>query len=1371
MNLFGMSAFALLLKRLLQHFLILLLPAFCLGQTNHLSLKITRFSLEEGLPTSPVAGQIVQDKYGYIWVGTWNGLYKYDGYTFEGYFHDKDDSTSLSHDWSFPYIDREGAFWIGTQAGLDHFNPQYEIFTHYAHDPDETASIGPGSVTVLFEDSQGRFWVGTEESLNIFDREAGTFRRFLYNPDDPSSLLGGQVRTIAEDKSGTIWVGTGNPFSHEMPGALNRFNEEDNFFTPFFVYPQDKSSPKNHVQFIYTDSDGTLWIAAWEGGLYRLNPVNSHIDKAPNLNYPQNENRPGFHGITYIFAEPGSDILWMSVFGGGLNRYNKKTGESSYYLYDPDDHFSISDNRVWSVFIDRSGLLWIGTHAGLNRADLSGKFPRFDMGIEEDEWVTAIHEDESGSLWLGTSYMRMVKWDRRQNSVEIYQPTTNRPSRWNIPGAAITSSGENNLWYADARGLFRFGRSSGTFALLENDINDSLLFADQPLHIIHDAHNDLWLSSQPLSRVDLNSGESVFYRSSADTNSINSDDIDALFQDKEHNLWIGTYDGIARYQRQADSFSRGIVIKKGQKAAITDIIQGKDSALWLSTDTYGLIRFDPKDGREQRFSVKNGLHTNTFFNLLQDTAGFFWAFAASGATRFDPQTGSAKYFNQLDGLVDIQFSTRAAKSLRGGEIVLGGRGGINVFNPANYIGSMQPAPLVISGINISGRPLQLVSDFLFAKPIMEKQQIELSHNQNDITFEFTAFDFRNTGLTSYQHKMENYDSEWSTPDRQRSVRYTNLNPGTYIFKVRAAGSNGIWSWEDVSLAVTILKPWWATWWAYFGYGIAGLALLFFIRKYEMNRIDLRNRLKLEKVEADKFKELDQMKSRFFANISHEFRTPLTLVLGQIRTVMEDDDLGERRRNKLVVAMRNARRLLQLVSQLLDLSKLESGNMKLALVRADVLPQLKNWFYSFESVAHEKSLQLIFSCREDTIVLDFEPDKLEMIVTNLISNALKFTPDGGTIELKAAVESQEDSEKIVIVVKDSGVGISEEQLHHIFDRFYQAEASDSRTFEGTGIGLALVKELVELHQGSVTVESAIGVGTTFIVHMPLRQKGFEPESVTHLAMTPADGENYARSSEPGTINGKQESPLILVVEDNSDLRSYIKSSIAGQYRVLEAADGRQGFKVACSEIPDLIISDVMMPRMDGYEFSAEIRKDERTSHIPIILLTAKAADKDKIAGLELGVDDYLVKPFNEQELRVRIENLIKLRTLMREKFSTATVIKPSDITETSVDQQFLKKTVDSIEAGMGSESFSVSVLAEKLNMSEAQLNRKLNALIGQPPGKLLRSMRLQRAADLLKADTANIAEICYKVGFSDQANFTRSFKKQFGVSPSEYKKRW
>ena len=626
--------------------------------------------------------------------------------------------------------------------------------------------------------------------------------------------------------------------------------------------------------------------------------------------------------------------------------------------------------------------------------------------------------------------------------------------------------------------------------------------------------------------------------------------------------------------------------------------------------------------------------------------------------------------------------------------------------------------------------------------------------------------------------LEGFNKDWIETDAgHRVATFTNLNPGKYIFRVIGSNNKRVWNYEGASVKIIITPPWWETTLAYILYVLLIGLIVWLIWKAQLRRVHIRHELQMKQFEADKLLELDQMKSRFFANISHEIRTPLTLILGPLEQLVSEAT-KEKWKNQLKIMSRNARNLLGLINQLLDFSKLESGKMTLKAKELNIVPLLKGMVYSFDSLAKRKQITLAFTSEKEVIRVYIDTEKLEKIMANLLSNAFKFTADGGKIAVQLSYVQQ--GKKIIeIRVTDTGIGIAPEHLNHIFDRYYRVDDKNEKT--GTGIGLALTKELVELHYGQISVQSEPGKGTTFIIHLPrgkeyLKADEIDTEKETTLPSLESVQEQIESTIEEAekapddrieSTEKKKELPVLLIVEDTEDVRNYLRGFLAPHYKLEEAPDGKEGMEKAIESLPDLVISDVMMPKMDGFQLCEKLKTDERTSHIPVILLTARAAEASKLEGLETGADDYLVKPFSAKELTIRIKNLIDQRQKLRERFTRDITLSPKDISVTSADERFLNRAIEIIENNMSDPDFDVDVFGKEIAFSHSQLRRKLKALTSQSPVEFIRTLRLKRAASLLEQAYGNVAEISYEVGFNNPSYFAECFRKQFGKSPSEY----
>ncbi len=1390
------------------------------GNITFLQAQKTVFehiSLKQGLSQSTV-NCILQDQQGFIWFGTFDGLDKYDGYNITVYKNIPGDSTSLSHNWVYSLCeDSSGTLWVGTLGGgLDKFDRKTERFTCFQNIPGDSSSIDNDEVLSLYEDNKGILWIGTKNGLNkmvsnsdIDRKDYSDHVRFIHyanNFNAGNNLINANNinQIYYEDNSGGLLIASNY--------GLERFDTEKESFRHYFPDRLLKNI-FGKINTIYIDQFNSMWVGTNEG-LFKINMDDNPPNKDSLLTFiryrhdPKDPNSLSDDKITSIkvttSALPGENVLWVGTADGlnkavlSENKNNLNGGSKKLYFlhyhHDTNNPNSLSSNSITSIYKDRSGILWIGTvDGGVNKLyQKKQKFHAYLYNSDQPNGlitdpIRTICEDHTGMLWFGSWHGGLVMFDRQKNKFVRF--LTNKNNVNSISSNWVTSIFEDRsgaLWIG-AGALDRLYRTndSGTQTLRFKSI-----VPDFSTSICEDKKGNIWAGSWGNGIIKLNpqtNRYAIYKHEPGNKYSLSNNIIRKVYVDRSGILWVGTDGGgLNKYDPKTKHFihykynpNDPTSLRQDQ---VNSIYEDRSDRLWVGTYGGGLNLLDRKTGQFTAYTENDGLPNDVVYGILEDDHGNLWVSTNKGISKitisYDNKLNKEilkfKNYDVTDGLQSNEFSYSAYfKSPKTGEMFFGGPNGFNSFYPDSIKNNTYIPPIVITQLKYYS------SESTKQKPVIIKgisadRNIELSYKDNILVFQFAALSFKESFKNKYAYKLEGFNENWIDLGTKREATFTNLDAGEYTLRVRGSNNDGIWNKTGTSLNIIITPPWWNTWYAYLSFVIILLFILYSIRKYELGRIKLRNQLRIEHVESQKIKELDQLKSRFFTNISHEFRTPLTLVIGQINNVLgkiNDNKIEE----KLLVARRNANRLLTLVSQLLDLSKIESGGTKLKLVRKDVIPFLKNLFYSFEAIAVDKSINIKFESEKKSFIIDYEPDKLDKIVTNLLSNAFKFTHENGIISLTVSSVSGNDKEFIKIIIRDNGIGIPEEDLQNIFDRFYQVDNVDKRVSGGSGIGLALVKELVDLHSGTINVTSKPGE-TVFTIQLPVYQKNTENNIEADAIENTRDEIKPEREDLidteyleiPDEKDNDEIKSLILVVEDNDDIRKYIKDNLNEIFKIEEAVDGEEGFTKAKDIIPDLILSDVMMPKVDGFQFSKNIRSDEKTSHIPIILLTAKAAEKDKITGLETRIDDYLVKPFSVKELQLRIRNLVEMRKKLREKFSSATIIHPNEVTADSVDQKFLKNVLDLIEKYMEKESFNVMSLAEQVNMSEAQLNRKLNALIDQPPGKLIRSMRLQRAADLLKQNAGNIAEICYQVGFSDQANFTRSFKKQFGISPSQYK---
>ncbi len=889
---------------------------------------------------------------------------------------------------------------------------------------------------------------------------------------------------------------------------------------------------------------------------------------------------------------------------------------------------------------------------------------------------------------------------------------------------------------------------------------------------------DLWVASRKSGLQLYNIEENRFYSFDLDTNSVEDESINGIYEDQLGTLWCRTHSYGCFALRIKDYVIESVKHythnPKNRNSLnsdmVSDIIRPQVidiNAVWFATDV-GLDRLDLTTETFTHFYVEDGLPKNDILKLLEDNKGNIWCACEHDIAMYDIRTGEIRGYSDSDGLPFNGFGDRPQQACKtsDGQLIFGGSDGAIGFYPENFKKNLVAPQIYLTDFKIFHESINLDISIQFIK------KIELTHDQNVLSFEFTALNFTNTKKNEYAYKLEGLFDDWIYIGNERVASFTGIDPGEYTFRVKGSNNHGVWNEAGASVMIIIKPPWWATTWAYILYVIMILSVIYFTWKLQLRRIRIKNDYEMSKFEADKMHEVDELKSRFFANISHEFRTPLTLILGLAKKIV-DKSKEQTSKEDAGVIRRNAKRLHGLVNQLLDLSKLESGNMTLRTSPINIISLLKGLVLSFASFAERRRITLKFNSDEKEIIAYLDKDKVEKIVTNLLSNAFKFTPKGGRIEFNL----KKSDKTVEIVISDTGIGISPDRIENIFDRFYQVDSSHTREQEGAGLGLALSKELVEQHKGQIRVESSEGKGSTFTVTIPLGKDHLKGEEISEGKIeaeefAPEDVElshEYEGQKPRSDIEviTETEKLLLLIVEDNADVRNYIKGNLKEEFRILEAVDGEEGLNQSVKHIPDLIISDVMMPRMDGFEMCDKIKNDERTNHIPVIMLTAKATDKDKINGYKTGADDYVMKPFDTEVLRARINNLIHQRRRLREHFRKEGIFEINETDVTSTDKKFLKKAIDIINKQISDETFSVDAFADEIAMSRFQLRRKLVALVGESPSDLIRRIRLTKAAKLLEQNFGNISEIAAEVGFNNPANFAHNFKTHFGVSPSEY----
>lgn len=1375
------------------------------------NLKFERISIADGLSQNTVYC-ILQDRKGFMWFGTQDGLNKFDGYDFKVYKHDPQNPNSLSNNVVRAiYEGGDGTLWIGTNGGglnklvLAGSNRDDEAFTVYKNDPQNSSSLSDNYVLSIVGDSRPEenvLWIGTRYGgLNKFEIATGKFTRHQNDPHNDSSLSDNYILSIYEDSrhdGRRLWIGT-------YGGGLNKLDRERGIFSRV-EHDSSGANSLGHDQIrtIFEDRAGALWIGTG-GGLDKLvlEGANQHAVTIKHYHHDPNDPASLSASAVWSIFEDQSGRLWIGT-GNGLNRFDREAEKFYHYHHDPNDPNSLSENYIRTIGEDRSGMLWIGTwNGGLNKLDRRrGMFAHYrnipnDSNSLSHNNVRAFYEDsrDGGStLWIGTRGGGLIKFDRKEQTFKQYTDDRDDPNDLSHNYVwSILEDRAGRFWigtYGD--GLKRFDRKKERFTHYRHDpANPNSLSHKSVMPIYEDRFGTLWIGTDGgLNKFDPETETFKHYKHDPnDSASLSRNGIWSIFEDHAGRLWIGTDGGgLNRFDREKGVFKHYKNDPDNPQSLSNNHVfciledSRHNGTLWLGTWGGGLNKFDAATEKFVHYTEKDGLPNDVVYGILADDHGNLWLSTNKGISRFNIATETFKNYNTHDGLQSHEFNAGAYHKSKGGEMFFGGINGFNAFYPGEIKDNTYIPPIVITAFK--------KFDQIAKRDIAAADDIALSYKDKYLTFEFVALDYTNPEKNQYAYKMEGFDENWINAGARRFASFTNLDPGNYVFKVKGSNSDGVWNEDGVAVKIAIAPPPWKTWWAYALYVLFAAGLLYGVRRYELNRLRLKNQLQIEHLEAEKLKELDHLKSKFFANISHEFRTPLTLILGPLENaVAKISDATIKK--QLVMAFEHGRRLLRLINQLLDLSKLEAGRMELKASRGNLIPFLKGILFVFESLAEERQITLDFRSSYANLEVYYDIEKMEQVFYNLISNAIKFIPPdtGGKITV-TVTQSQisllkklpPNVECVRISIKDTGIGIPADQQPHIFNRFYRAENLPRNSQPGTGIGLALAREIVELHFGQIDMNSAEGRGAEFIVTLPLGKDHLaanqiveddEPAGRKSTQLVPekivSDGlqeNNIAVAASMDDENREQD--IVLIVEDNPEVRTFIRQYLEPDYAVIEAVNGRDGFDKAAAAIPDLMICDVMMPELDGYELCHALKNDERTSHIPVILLTAMGGEENKLEGLQTGADDYLTKPFSSKELLARVKNLIAQRRRLRERFSREIVLKPSEIAITSADERFLNRVKEAVEKNLGDEEFSVEDLGREVAMSRVQLHRKLKALTNQSAGEFILAMRLQRAVDLLKQNAGTVAEIAYMVGFNTPNYFAKCFRKQFGCSPSEYK---
>ena len=1317
--------------------------------------------------------QIVQDNNGFLWIGTASGLNRYDGsqvYTFgQDGTHPELNNVYVQS----LFVDSKGRVWVGTFGeGVFRYDVDSDTFAHFQNEPGNFKSIAGNNVEVIYEDSEGKFWIGSQrEGVNVYDEETDTFLHFRYNNNDPYSISGNFINAICEDGQGNLWLGT-------WGSGLNLFDKATQRFIRYNHEPSDFSTlSSNRINKLFKDHNGDIWVATQNG----LNKISVKPGSDFEINRIDIGSEQRIEVVTSLI-ENGNE-LWVGVENGGIRILRDSI--VAKYEANTNDKFSIQDNSVWSLFKDNAGIIWVGTFSkGLFKYDKNEyrfehyEYSSFSNSVAYNN-ISDFIENPDGSVWVATDGGGLSHWNPTTNNFKTFsqQPDNSGSISSNYVLSLLNHNGElwagtwlgginifkeskgefekfplvlppgsesnlghifdmvkdrqGNIWIAAYRdGIYVYHPESGKFTYFSEEKGD--LSSNLVRNMVVDAQGDIWIGTEGrgLIRASEENGAYSFTHYMHNPNmqgSISHNNILSLYKDKRGRIWIGTVGGLNLFDYPTSSF-----IKMGNDQIVAS-------------------------------SVVNG--------ILEDEYGYIWVSTNNGIYRLDEFGTLKNSFDETDGLQSSEFKRNSFYKLSNGQLLFGGINGFNKIDPRGLQESKLEPPLYLTDFYLNNQRIKPGANSILEESILHAERLDLEYFENDFNIEFALLEFTKNAKVRYAYKLENYNEDWLEIGSRRSAYFTNVPPGTYVFKVRASQSEGEWGEQMAQITIHVAKPWYGTYWAYAIYGLTALALVLIAFQITINRVKLQNQYEIEHVKLVNEQQLNQVKTQFFTNISHEFRTPLTLILSPLKA-MAENPLFKDSRDQIEIMLRNAQKLLNLINQLLDLSKAESGNMKLEATLCQPGDWLKPLLHSFSNLANKKNITLQIEMPEQTGEIYLDRDKFEKIVGNLVSNAIKYTPEFGKVYLRYYF----DKTDFVLEVSDTGVGIPTEELEYVFNRYYRVNNAQSKLRQGTGIGLSLTKELVIMHGGTIDVKSDGKTGAEFTVRIPLGKAHLDPSEI----LSDRDNKPTISNTEldvPYTVeesNSEEEpeedgKPVILVIEDNEDIRNYLNTLLKAEYHVLTADNGNRGLKLASNRIPDLIITDIMMPGLDGYELCEQLKTNDVTSHIPVVMLTAKASNESIEMGFEKGADYFITKPFVPKILQLRVHNILKTKEKLKQNLLSSEQINlsPKEVKINTKDREFLNKAVKIVEDFMSDSNFYVDDLGRELGLSRMQLYRKLKGLIGQSANEFIRTLRLKRAAQLIEQDALTISEITYEVGFTDLQYFRDCFKKQYGMNPSEF----
>ncbi|BDD02340.1 hybrid sensor histidine kinase/response regulator transcription factor [Persicobacter psychrovividus] len=1361
----------------------------------HVFADFRHLSTKNGLSQNDI-NCVFQDSKGFVWVGTHDGLNRFDGLSIE-VFHPTDKPYSIKSNLPYTIIeDKRGYLWIGSSdLGISRYDPRSQQFVNFYNDKPRHL-LTSNRVTNLTFDKQGNLWVGTVDGLNKIEAESLygeekdlKIQQFYYNPHNPTSLHSSNIKSIYCDKYGKIWVGSAAGLQRFIPNEQNGMGAFESFENIPNIEVLGIIEGNNRI--IMFNNSGVFWFD-------------------PNTDRPY-EKISDLTGIRALIFSASKEI-WVGTVNGlyqcTMNRQLGKLEVKEHFKHDVFKQNSISTNVIRFLTEDQNGNIWVGTNGGgINFYNPhQKKFHQFTKNTNDKSLniskVKSLYEDRNGNLWVGLDGMGIDFLERKYFLDNNYDHFIHLVEGEEVASQRVAydiCEWKNKVYIGCGypKKLMVFEKGIPTQKQLDQqqkrkDITNAIFC------LKNDGDSILWMGSYDggLYRQTMQANGEIkidnFVNGSKDKHQLASKIVRSIAVDKKGNLLIGTDLGLRilpKSEKLSDQpkFEYVSMLPAKESHYILSTYVDSENNYWIGTLGKGLFKVQLGKGQSRggKFEVsqigKNSLSNNVIKAIVEDNYGNIWVSTNKGLNSIDMESFDTRIFSYGEGLQDNEFSENAALKQANGRLMFGGVNGVNYFFPHEIVEDRTTAPIQFTNLYVNNTLIQPQKSYrggvILQKSITYSREITLNYYQNNFSIDFACLHFGSPENNVYKYFLEGFDDQWSKLQGQnRTIRYTNLPSGEYTLRLKGANYDGIMQDEDRTLKITVLKPWWYSHWAVSVYIILGLIILWFASRFTIISAQKKQQLIMDHFEREKLEELSQLKMMFFTNISHELRTPLTLIHGPLQKMLNMAKGNGQQVDDLQLISKNVNYLMRLINQLMDFRKVENGKMDLKVRVYDWHFVTHQALLSFQELADQKKISISFHSDQKNILGWMDLDKYEKILYNLLSNAFKFTEASGQVKVTVGLKQHENIKGVCVQVTDTGCGIPQDQQPLIFERFYQVNTLGNVKKRGTGIGLSFSKSLVELHHGTIDLESKIGEGSTFVLWFPLEKEAYDEDEIIATLDQDQKDEYYLAEEENEEIGyvetrgRKRKIPKVLIVEDNPDIRKFIVESLKENHYLYEAENGKEALEVIKTSNPDIIISDIMMPEMDGYELVKAVRNDIDYCHLPIILLTAKTEVKDQIHGFENGADAFVSKPFNPEVLIARIHSLVNGRQVMQKKFRKGVDVSPSEVTTTSMDEKFLSRLMSILEEHISNSEFTVEMLAREYGASTISINQKLKALSGQTAKSFIRTVRLKRAAQLLELDRFSVSEVTYEVGFNDLKYFRNCFKKEFGICPSQYGKK-